>query len=131
VAALTNEVRTADAQAWLQIQPPNGIAISGWVITEFSSALSLKLRIGSISPDQRAAALATFRQLTDRSFQIVTITGPMFRAAATFADQHALALRAADALHLAAALEHGATLWTLDQRMASAGSALGVATVLL
>jgi hypothetical protein len=131
MAALTNEARTPDAQAWLQNQPPDQVAISEWVITEFSSALSLKLRIGSISTDQRAAALASFRGLTDRSFRVVSITGPMFRTAATFADQHRLALRAGDALHLAAALEFGATLWTLDQRMAQAGPALGVATVLL
>jgi predicted nucleic acid-binding protein len=131
VAALTNEPRTSDAQAWLQNQPPDEIAISEWAITEFSSALSLKLRMGAISADQRAAALASFKRLTDRTFQVVTITGAIFRRAATIADQHGLAVRAGDALHLAAALEHGATLWTLDHRMARAGPAVGVATRLL
>jgi uncharacterized protein len=107
------------------------VTISEWVITEFSSALSLKLRIGSISVDQRAAALASFRRLADRSFRVASITGSMFRTAATFADQHGLTLRAGDALHLAVALEAGTTLWTLDRRMAQAGPALGVSTVLL
>jgi hypothetical protein len=43
-------------------------------------------------------------------------------------DQQGLGLRAGDALHLAVAAEHGATLWTLDVRLAEAGPVLGVAT---
>jgi len=107
------------------------VTISEWTISEFSSALSLKFRVGSITAHERALALASFRRLADRSFQVITITGAAFRTAATFADQHRLALRASDALHLAAASEHGLTVWTLDQRMANAGPALGVATVML
>jgi predicted nucleic acid-binding protein len=59
------------------------------------------------------------------------VTGGQFRAAAKFADQHALGLRAGDALHLAIASEHGAMVHTLDQRLAKAGPALGVPTQLL
>jgi len=59
------------------------------------------------------------------------VTGGHFRAAAKFLDQHALGLRAGDALHLATASEHGATLYTLDQRLAEAGPVLGVPTQLL
>jgi predicted nucleic acid-binding protein len=131
VAALTNEARTSDAQAWLQAQPLDGVTISEWTITEFSSALSLKLRVGAISADQRALALASFSRLAERSFQVVAVTGAMFRKAATLADQYSLAIRAGDALHLAAALDHGVTVWTLDERIARAGPALGVATRLL
>ena len=54
-----------------------------------------------------------------------------FRAAAKFVDQHGLGLRAGDALHLATASEHGATVHTLDLRLAEAGPALGVPTQLL
>jgi predicted nucleic acid-binding protein len=131
VAALTNESRTADAQVWLRAQLTGNVTISDWVITEFSSALSLKLRVGTITADQRAIAMASFRRLIDRSFEILTITPPMFRNAASFADQHALGIRAGDALHLAVALENGADLWTLDHRMSQAGPAVGVVTRLL
>ncbi len=131
VAALTNEARTSDAQTWLQAQPLDGVVISEWTITEFSSALSLKLRIGALSADQRATALASFKRLTDRSFHLAAITGATFRKAATYADQHGLAIRAGDALHLATAHDYGATVWTLDERMARAGPALGIATRLL
>ena len=40
-------------------------------------------------------------------------------------------LRASDALHLAIAADAGATLCTLDRRMAEAGQALGLAVELL
>jgi hypothetical protein len=46
VAALLNEKSTTTAQRWLGGQPAGELAISDWVITEFSAALSMKLRIG-------------------------------------------------------------------------------------
>lgn len=62
---------------------------------------------------------------------MLQVTGAHFRAAAKFIDQHALGLRAGDALHLATASERGATVHTLDQRLADAGPVLGVPTHLL
>ena len=54
--------------------------------------------------------------------------GAAFRTAARFVDQHALGLRATDALHVATASAHGATVHTLDQLLATAGPALSVPT---
>ena len=105
--------------------------ISDWTITELSSALAIKLRTGQITLDQRAAALAMFHKLVAESFTVLAVTGAQFRVAARFVDQHALGLRAGDALHLATASEHGATVYTLDQLLAEAGPVLGVPTRLL
>jgi len=126
VAGLTNEAATPAVQSWLGAQEPEILAISGWTVTEFSSAMAIKLRAGHISLDQRAAALAMFNKLVAESFTLLDVSGNHFRTAARFADQHGLSLRAGDALHLAIASDHGAEVMTLDQRMAAAGPAVGV-----
>lgn len=93
--------------------------------------MAIKLRTGQIDLGQRAAALAMFDKLVTESFTVLTVTAAHFRAAAKFVDQQALGLRAGDALHLATASEHGATVHTLDRRLAEAGPPLGVPTQLL
>jgi predicted nucleic acid-binding protein len=131
VAALTNEPETARMQSRLGQQSGGQLAISDWVTTEFSSALSVKLRTGQIEPVHRGDALAVFNRLAAESFTVVPVLRLQFRTAARFVEQHALGSRAGDALHLAICADHGATLCTLDRRLSDAASALGLKTMLL
>jgi predicted nucleic acid-binding protein len=131
VAALTHEAETERMQHWLGQQPVDDLAISDWVATEFSSALSIKLRTGEIRIADRAEALATFTRLATDSFIAIPVSRLDFRTAARLADQHVIGLRAGDALHLAICANHGATLCTLDRQLGDAGPALGIRTILL
>lgn len=131
VAALTNEPRTAEMQEWLANQNPADMAISDWVVTELSGALSLKIRSGSLPPEHRAEALAMFNSLVEESFVRLSVSPREFHTAARFADQYATGLRSGDALHLAVAANHGVHLRTLDQGLAEAARALGASVALL
>jgi predicted nucleic acid-binding protein len=100
--------------------------ISDWVVTEFASALSVKIRMHQLKVEDRAKTVNLFTRLKAESLFVAPITREHFAAAARFADQHGLGLRAGDALHLAVAADHGATIFTLDKRLAEAATSLGV-----
>jgi uncharacterized protein len=131
VAALSIEPKKNEVQAWLAGQDPARLAISSWVISEFSAALSIKLRTAQITLPLRANMLAAFAELIKHSLIVWPVAENQFHDAAKLADRYALGLRAGDALHLAISADHGAALCTLDRRLAEAGNALGVQTLLL
>ena len=127
VAAFVSESHTQRAERWLTGGSDQELAISEWTIAEFSSALAMKLRVGSIDIEARTAALEALAILMQQSLIVFPVTGAHFRIAARYADQHALGLRAPDALHLAISSGQSATLCTFDKRLVAAGRALGLA----
>jgi hypothetical protein len=131
VAALTNEARTQEVQEWLATQPPGELTISDWVTTEFSGALSMKVRTGQLGLSHRARVLAVFTRLVTESFSVFPVSREDFRTAARFADYAETGLRSGDALHLAVSSNRGLRLVALDQRLVLAGDTVGVDAALL
>ena len=129
VAALTIEPQTRAVQEWMAGHDESALCISSWAVTEFSSAIALKLRRGEITTGDRNRALANLRKMQADSLIIVAVPGEVFDLAARFCDMKGSALRAGDALHLAVAALGGHGLATLDARMKDGAEAVGVSVV--
>lgn len=92
--------------------------------------MATKLRTGRTTLEQRADALTVFNKLVAENFTALPMTDGRFRVEAKFVDLHMRGLRASDPLHLATASDQSATVFTLVERLATAGPALGVPTQL-
>jgi len=126
VCSLVREPAAARVRAWLGRQDEATLAVSPWVATEVASALSMKIRTGDLSVQERADALSEWQLFRDESLIELPVDREAFETAARFVARHDLSLRAGDALHLAIAAANGCALVTLDERMAKAALELGV-----
>lgn len=129
VAALTEETATERVRSWFDQQSNDSLVISHWVLTEVSSALSLKVRTRALPPDQHTAVLAGWRFMAMALFTMIPIGPAAFDAATRMTERHDLNLRAPDALHIAVARAAGYHLVTLDRTMADAARQLGTTLV--
>jgi len=128
---LTNEVKTEAVQQWLMDRLDQDLAISDWTSTEFSSALSIKLRRREIGEETKSWALSYFGFHKEQSFSVFSVSRQAFQKASLFAGRPSLNLRGSDALHLAICAEFKVDLVTLDKRMHKAALALDLSSVLI
>ena len=129
VTALTAEPQTSTAREWLFANQSSAY-ISDWVLTEFSGALALKLRIGALSDESSRAARFAMAKLVKGSLVLLPVTRACFNTAAEFCDSGA-DLRSGDALHAAIAQAHDLTLASRDPQMVRGARGLGLGAVLL
>jgi uncharacterized protein len=122
VAALTAGREAPRVHEWLAAQPVSQLHVSDWVVTEFSSAVSIKLRTGQIDVETKEAALSEFRKAAERSLHVLPVSRMHFQLAAHMVERH-------DALHLALAAERGLIMCTLGRRLATAAASLGQGVV--
>ncbi len=130
IALVVEERHSERAELWLGATV-SALYVSGWVITECASALSVKERTGTLRQIDRPEKDNDLRLFFLSSTTEVDVTRDDFDYAARSAARADLNLRAGDALHLAVARRHDLELVTLDRRLADAGPLLGVRTRLL
>jgi uncharacterized protein len=100
----------------LEAIPPIEITISEWTRTEFVSAIGIMVRMGRLHEYLARTILRLFDEMAETSLQVLMPEKKDFILANHFLERFDLALRAADALHLAVAANHGARLvYTLDK----------------
>lgn len=124
VAMLTNESKAQVCYDWFAhlTQAPQS---ADWLITEFNSAIALKLRTQQLQPTQTQAILNQFQTLISGGIYLLPVGREVFSQAGSLTLKHH-SLRAGDALHLSVAQLAGLkTFVTLDNAQASAATALG------
>lgn len=129
VALLTPEKNSKSALSWLE--DSNDTLLScDWIKTEFSSALSIKRRLGQLTNAQDQATRQEFDYFIKSGVRLAPVTRETFQLAAELAGNPNMTLRAGDALHLAAALAIGAkTMATFDSNLAKHSKKLGLQLV--
>lgn len=124
VAMLTHEPKSLACIDWFknQKQLPQS---SDWLITEFNSAISLKLRTGQLQTDQALAILQTFETLINGGIKLLSINREIYTQAGELIRNHPN-LRAGDALHLSVASGAGINAFvTLDNNQAKTAIVMG------
>ena len=116
-------------QRWLERHSGELLSISEWTLTEFASALGLKVRTKMLELDQARQAQKLFEKLATQSFHVHVPTRADYVRATAFLGEYGLGLRAGDALHLAIAYNEAANVvYSLDQLFISAGRKLKIKT---
>lgn len=132
VALVVFEKHSDQAERWLERQAKETLAISPWVLTEVASALAMKRRRGLLTEQQWQRATALVKQISGDvcllPVEMVHFEGARVR----MVHAGSRGLRAGDALHLAIATAHDASMATLDIDLfdAAAGVGLGVERVI-
>ncbi|MEQ1743508.1 MAG: type II toxin-antitoxin system VapC family toxin, partial [Candidatus Nitrotoga sp.] len=108
VPLLTVEPKTQCVTAWYAGLRGTPVS-SDWLLTEFSSAISIKLRTGQINEATAKRVRKEFELLVNGGLRIVPVSRDAFTQAAVMVRRHDSGLRSGDSLHLAVALELGAS----------------------
>ncbi|MSQ59147.1 MAG: PIN domain-containing protein [Betaproteobacteria bacterium] len=132
VPLIVPEAASVKARAWrasLGSQGEKELALSTWTITEFSSAIGLKVRNREITRGQGEAAIALLEETVLPHLSILEVTTTDFRLAESMLREFTLGLRAGDALHLAIASRRAVReIAALDHKLNKAAEALKMPT---
>lgn len=123
VPLLLPEPRSHEAESFVS---RGDFIVSDLAAAEFSSALSLAVRMKRLPEAAARAALATFDDWMPAHALTADTRTEDFAEATRLIRRFELALRTPDALHIAIAARLGAKLVTFDAKMAAAADALGV-----
>ena len=108
VALFIPEVKTASVKEWFALCS-DPIVSADWIVTEFASALSLKERRGEITAQAARAVWKEFESFRGTGLRLVPVSRKAFDDAAQMTRDAASGLRSGDSLHLAVALDIGAS----------------------
>jgi predicted nucleic acid-binding protein len=131
VALCIKEQKSDDVAKWYTNSTAKMIS-STWAFTEFSSALSLKVRTSQITKKQSREAWKKFDSLCQNDIELLPIENKVYYSAGILVVDSKSNLRAGDALHLAVAKQlKSKSLATLDKVLAKNASSVKIQAVLI
>ena len=106
------------------------IVSADWIVTEFASALSIKERRGDITEEDARVVWTEFEAFCGTGMRLVPVSRKSFEEAASLARDAASGMRSGDSLHLAVALEIGASsMATADANLDTNAKKKGLKTI--
>ena len=118
VALCTTEEKSEAVDKWYEKSTVKMFS-STWAFTEFSSALSLKVKTNQITEKQSREAWNKFDNLCQNDIELLPIESKTYYSAGMLVVDSKSNLKAGDALHLAAAKQFKSkSLATLDKVLA-------------
>ena len=104
----------------------SAVVVSDFAAAEFASAIARRVRAGEIAVKDARIAFGQFDAWSGAAAQPARVQPSDIAAATVLVRRLDLPIRTADAIHVAIAQRHGATLATFDQQMARSAEALAV-----
>jgi uncharacterized protein len=121
ISLVVPEPESESVERWFVGHRSKGMTISDWSLVEFASALGVRVRQKGLKQGQAVKAQERLGATASECFTTVSPSRAAYVRAAELCSHHFTGLRAGDALHLAVALDEGASsLVTLDRQMVAA-----------
>ena len=122
------ETTSKTISVWLK-RNSEPLAASTWTLTECASASGIRVRRGDISATLATTLLDSIQQLIHESCLLLPVQQEDYVEATRWLTNFKLGLRAGDALHLAVAQRHAATLVSYDSVLLRAARTLRIPTI--
>lgn len=130
VSAFSKETRSPDAVSWLNRHQGHDLFTSGWVSTEFASAIAFKIRTGQFDQADLEPLQSAWSQFQSANLHSVFIEDADYDVASNMIYRSKTGLRSGDALHLAICHRITATIVTFDVGLERAASQLSITAVI-
>lgn len=130
VSAFSKETRSLDALEWLSRHQKAELCTSGWIITEFASAIALKIRTGQFDQADLDGLRSQWDGYRSANLRCVIIEDADYDVASSLIYLSKTGLRSGDALHLAICQRIEAAIVTFDSGLKRAADQFGIAAII-
>ncbi|MDO8412521.1 MAG: type II toxin-antitoxin system VapC family toxin [Gallionellaceae bacterium] len=122
---LLNEATSEAVERYVVRAAAGSLCISQWTRVEFASVVAREVRMKKMKASQGTSVLAEFDKLVQESLLVLVPMAEDYNLAHDYLGKFSTGLRGGDALHLAIAVNHGASkILSLDKGLLSAGKQL-------